>query len=222
MERSPSEPCVIYRDADGQPVLHALRTSPVTIGRSSSADICLSWDARVSRMHARLELVGDDPATDWTVVDDGSSRNGSYVNGERIRGRAHLREGDGLSLGRTLLVFRVAAAADDAAPHPVVQSTQGGMTMFGLPSVTRASLSDSQYRVLLALAGPADDTGAPLQPATDEEIAGRLFLNIETVRAHLQLLFERFGVAELPPERRRTGLVERARAQGLLLPARRR
>jgi pSer/pThr/pTyr-binding forkhead associated (FHA) protein len=212
---------VIYRDADGEPVLHALRASPVTIGRSSSADICLSWDARVSRMHARLELVGDDPATDWTVVDDGSSRNGSYVNGERIQGRAHLREGDGLSLGRTLLVFRVAAgAADDAGPHPAAQSTQGGMTMFGLPSVTRASLSDSQYRVLLALAGPAGDAGAPLQAATDEEIAGRLFLNIETVRAHLQLLFERFGVAELPPEERRTGLVERARAQGLLLPAR--
>jgi predicted component of type VI protein secretion system len=210
----------MYRDAEGQPLVHVLRSSPVTIGRSSSADICLSWDARVSRMHARLELVGDDPATDWTVVDDGSSRNGSYVNGERIRGRAHLREGDGLSLGRTLLVFRLAAgAADESDRHPAF-STQGGMTMFGLPSVTRASLSDSQYRVLVALAGPSDDTGAPPQPATDEEIAGRLFLNIETVRAHLQLLFERFGVAELPPEERRAGLVERARAQGLLLPVR--
>jgi pSer/pThr/pTyr-binding forkhead associated (FHA) protein len=222
VEHSPSEPCVIYRDADGHRVVHALRTSPVTIGRSSSANICLAWDARVSRMHARLELVGDDPATDWTVVDDGSSRNGSYVNGERILRRAHLREGDGLTVGRTLLVFHVGAGAagDDDDAQAAARSTQGGVTMFGLPAVTRASLSDSQYRVLLALAGPADDTGAPPQAATDEEIAGRLFLNIETVRAHVKLLSERFGVASLPPEEGRPALVERARAQGLLLPPR--
>ena len=66
----------------------------------------------------------------------------------------------------------------------------------------------------------SNNTGAPPQPATDEEIAGRLFLNIGTVRATLQLLYERFGVAELPPEEQRAGLVERARAQGPLLPVR--
>jgi pSer/pThr/pTyr-binding forkhead associated (FHA) protein len=213
---------VIYRDADGQPLVHVLRTSPVTIGRSSSADICLSWDARVSRMHARLELVGDDPATDWTVVDDGTSRNGSYVNGERIRGRAHLREGDGLSVGRTLLVFRVGTAAERDDPHARPEWTQGGATIFGRPYVNRASLSDTQRRVLLALARPADETSASPQTATDEEIARELFLNVETVRAHLQILFERFGVAALPPEQRRGAVVTMARAGGLLLPERER
>jgi pSer/pThr/pTyr-binding forkhead associated (FHA) protein len=178
----------------------------------------------VSRLHARLELVGDDPATDWTVVDDGSSRNGSYVNGERIRVRAHLREGDGLSVGRTLLVFRVGSAAqgdggrgDRGDPRAEPQHTLGDATMFGVLRVTRASLSDTQYRVLVALAGPADETSASPQTSADEEIAQALFLNVETVRAHLQVLFERFGVAALPPDQRRGALVTMARAGGLLL-----
>jgi pSer/pThr/pTyr-binding forkhead associated (FHA) protein len=221
---SPSEPCVTYRDAEGRLVVHALRRSPVTIGRSTRADICLRWDTRVSRLHAQLELVGEDPAIDWTVV-DGESRNGSYVNGERIRGRAHLREGDGLSVGTTLLVFRVgeAGTGDDDDPASVPRgSTLSDATMFGGPVVTRASLSDSMYRVLLALAGPDDATGAAGPPATDEEIATRLFLSDDTVRAHLQILFERFGVATLPPDQRRTALVAMARARGLLLPERER
>lgn len=218
---TPTEPFVTYRDAGGRAHVHVLRASPVTVGRSSSADICLSWDAHVSRMHARLELVGDDPAIDWTVVDDGSSRNGSYLNGERIRGRARLREGDGLSVGETLLVFRVGAVSAD--PNSV--HGPGGMstaTIFGRPHVTRDALSDTQYRVLVALAGRSDEIGAAREPATDEEIAGRLFLNVETVRAHLQVLMERFGVATLAPEQRRAALVASARIGGLLLPERER
>ena len=78
------------------------------------------------------------------------------------------------------------------------------------------------YRVLLALAGPADETVATPHAVTEEEIAARLFLNLETVRAHLGVLFERFGVATLPPDQRRNALVAMARARGLLLPARER
>jgi pSer/pThr/pTyr-binding forkhead associated (FHA) protein len=227
VDGSAAQPSLVYRDADGKPHEHVLRGSPVTIGRSSSCDVCLSWDARVSRRHARLELVGDDPTYDWTVVDDGSSRNGSYVNGLRITGRARLQDGDGLSVGRTLLVFRVAVggpagdgAGDGANERPAF--TRSDATMFGHVQVTRASLSDSQYRVLLALARP-DDDGSPLpKTATDEEIARELFLNVETVRAHLQILFERFGVGGLPPEQRRGAAVSLARAAGLLLPQRER
>ena len=212
-----------YRDADGRLVIHALRRSPVTIGRSSSADICLRWDTRVSRLHARLELVGEDPAIDWTVV-DGESRNGSYVNGERIRGRAHLREGDGLSVGTTLLVFRVGepAGSHADADRPEPGGTLSDATMFGGPIVTRASLSDSMYRVLLTLAGPNRESREAVPTATDDEIANQLFLNVDTVRAHLQILFERFGVATLPADQRRDALVAMARARGLLLPERER
>jgi pSer/pThr/pTyr-binding forkhead associated (FHA) protein len=227
VDGSVAQPSLVYRDADGKPHEHVLRGSPVTIGRSSSCEVCLSWDARVSRRHARLELVGDDPAYDWTVVDDGSSRNGSYLNGLPITGRARLQEGDGLSVGRTLLVFRVAAfepagdgAGEGAGDRPAF--TRSDATMFGQVQVTRASLSDSQYRVLLALARPSGESTLLPPTATDEEIARELFLNVETVRAHLQILFERFGVGGLPPEQRRGAAVSLARAAGLLLPQRER
>ena len=39
----------------------------------------MSWDGEVSRLPAQLEGVG----TDRILIDDGLSRNGTYVNGER-------------------------------------------------------------------------------------------------------------------------------------------
>jgi hypothetical protein len=49
--------------------------SAVTIGRASSADVCLGEDSQVSRVHAVLERV----AGLWTIVDDGLSRNGTFL-----------------------------------------------------------------------------------------------------------------------------------------------
>ena len=54
----------------------------------------------VSRVHARLVRAG----AAW-VVTDNESRNGTFVNGERIS-RAVLADGDVLECGRTLFVFR--------------------------------------------------------------------------------------------------------------------
>jgi len=39
---------------------------PVTIGRATCADVCLSQDSQVSRVHAVLDRV----AGLWTIVDD--------------------------------------------------------------------------------------------------------------------------------------------------------
>ena len=53
-------------------------TSKITIGRRPSNEVVLDWDSEISRVHAALERLGDA----WTVVDDGLSRNGSYLNGD--------------------------------------------------------------------------------------------------------------------------------------------
>jgi len=85
-------PFVVYRDASEQQRILVLgpEMTRVTLGRGLANDVCLDWDTEVSRLHAELELVGDD----WTVSDDGLSRNGTYVDGERIAGRRRLRDGD--------------------------------------------------------------------------------------------------------------------------------
>ena len=89
----------------------ATLTGPVTVGRRPEHDIALTWDTEVSRLHAQLEPVGPD----WTVIDDGLSRNGTYVNGERVNGRRRLRDGDRIVFGETPVLFR--------APQDITDST---------------------------------------------------------------------------------------------------
>ena len=78
----------------------------------------------MSRTHAQLELVGDE----WTLVDDGLSRNGSFVNGERVAGRRRLADGDVLLVGQTALPLRDARARDEdhgsASPAAAVRLTE--------------------------------------------------------------------------------------------------
>ena len=78
----------------------ALPVQPgTTIGRASGADIQLA-DAYTSSEHARLRQVGDR----W-MLDDLESMNGSYVNGQRVRGTHQLADGDTVQLGRIVLQF---------------------------------------------------------------------------------------------------------------------
>ena len=83
-------PFLIYRDAEARQVIVELADAArVTIGRSPRSDIALCWDGEVSRLHAVVELVG----ANWVLSDDRLSRNGSFVNGNRVHSRA-LRSGD--------------------------------------------------------------------------------------------------------------------------------
>jgi hypothetical protein len=105
-------PFVVYRDAHGRQRIYELPESgQVTIGRGSWMDISLNWDEQASRLHARLESLGDD----WTVVDDGTSRNGTFLNGERVSGRRRLESGDDLKIGACLLRIQMPGSVDEGA-----------------------------------------------------------------------------------------------------------
>src|SRR3954464_4191501 len=75
-------PFLVLRDADGLQRIVELTERParLTIGRRSECDVALPWDGEVSRLHAELERVG----SQWLIVDDGLSSNGTFVAGERI------------------------------------------------------------------------------------------------------------------------------------------
>jgi pSer/pThr/pTyr-binding forkhead associated (FHA) protein len=99
-------PFLLYRNGERQQRIICLEgRCEVTVGRDEGADVALSWDNQVSRLHAELECI----AGQWTVVDDGLSSNGSFVNGERVSGRRRLADGDALRFGRTQVVFRAPA-----------------------------------------------------------------------------------------------------------------
>ncbi len=188
-------PFLVYVDGDGRQRMLALPdgTASVSVGRLAASDVALTWDTEVSRLHAGLERVGGE----WTVSDEGLSRNGSYLNGRRVQGRRRLADGDAITIGRTLLIFRSGARADGGT---TATARDGGP-----PELTAA-----QRRVLEALRGP---DGAVRSNA---EIAAVLSLGTETVKSHLRALFDAFELGDLPQNRKRMELVRRAVRLGLL------
>ena len=170
----------------------------VSIGRGPSAGVPLSWDTEVSRLHAVLEHVADE----WTISDEGLSRNGSFVNGRRLLGRHRLRDGDAIAVGHTVIVFRAGAVT-------------AARTTATTRDMAPPELTPAQARVLRALCGP-DGAGGFTGPSTNREIAEELFLGVETVKTHLHTMFEVFGLTALPQNRKRGELMRRAVEAGLV------
>src|SRR5579872_2109539 len=85
-------PRLMVRDAAGHEHEVEITQTPFTLGRQSDNDLVL-LDNRISRQHARIVYDGH-----GYILEDSSSRHGTYVNGERIE-RCRLKDGDQLSLG---------------------------------------------------------------------------------------------------------------------------
>ena len=86
----------------------------MTIGRSDGADVALVWDGEVSRLHAQLEAA----AGEWLLVDDGLSRNGTFVNGQRVVGAAPAHRRRALRVGATVMLFRSPRCARRRCARP--------------------------------------------------------------------------------------------------------
>jgi predicted component of type VI protein secretion system len=194
-------PVLVYRDDTGvQRFVPLEGKNSLTIGRSSGCEVRLAWDERVSRVHAALDLVGHD----WTLVDDGLSRNGTFLNGERLNGRRRLRDGDTFVLGSTSFRFRNTTRA----------TTQ--LTKVGEQLVTAASLSPTQRQIVIALCRPYKHDDPYATPASNQRIADELFLSVDAVKTQLRLLFQKFQIEDLPQNQKRVKLVERVLGLGLV------
>lgn len=163
-----------------------------TVGRRAEMDLSIPWDSEVSGLHAELQGLGGE----WTIVDDGLSTNGTFVNGERISGRQRLRDGDRIRVGQTVLAYYGASSAPAestvaAGNEPVLQK-----------------LTDSQRRVLIELCRPYRDGGSFATPASNQQIAAELFLSVDAVKMHLRTLFGKFELGELPQNQKRARLAE--------------
>jgi hypothetical protein len=195
------EPFLLYSGHDDRQRLFFFEpgVAQVSVGRGKSADLVLDWDEEVSRLHARFERIKDD----WTVVDDGLSRNGTFVNGERLSGRRRLEDGDSLRFGATTMIFRSSRVDEQA-------------TAVAREVPTALDLSPTQRRVLVALCRPYKHGGSFASPATNQQIADELFLSVDAVKTHLRVLFAKFGIEHLPQNQKRIRLVERAFYSGLI------
>jgi hypothetical protein len=92
---SPALPRLVW----GERVL-SLTAGANLLGRDLGAAICLDA-ASVSRRHARILVEGP-----RATLEDLGSKNGTRLNGERVRGPRELRDGDVVRLGEVQLLFR--------------------------------------------------------------------------------------------------------------------
>jgi DNA-binding CsgD family transcriptional regulator len=189
-------------DGDQHVLMLGAERSRVTIGRREQSDVPLTWDLEVSRAHALLEPVGEE----WTLVDDGLSRNGSFVNGSRIHGRQRLHDRDRLCFGNTHVVYREPSPAEGSESTARAPGSPGTVP-----------LTDTQRKLLIALCRPIVESSSAT-PATNPQIAAEVYLSVDAVKAHMRHLFDRFGLGELPQNEKRTRLVAIVLSSGLLAP----
>jgi hypothetical protein len=193
-------PFLVFRDGDGsQRLLDLAGMERLSVGRGAGNELSLPWDTEVSRLHAELEAI----AGEWTVSDDGLSRNGTFVNGNRISGRTRLRDGDLLRVGQTSIAYR-RPEAEDSMPTRVAGAR-----------LALTDLPPTQRQVLVALARPYKHNEFAV-PATNQDIADELHLSVDAVKSHLRTLFQRFGIEHLPQNQKRSRLVAEALQSGLI------
>lgn len=99
--------------ASGHGNLIPLRGRQITVGRIPGNGLVLR-DPRVSSRHARLLS-----SPEGWVLEDLNSRNGSFVNDQRIT-RTRLHEGDVIRFGQTAFAFQIGVGPAPARPskHP--------------------------------------------------------------------------------------------------------
>jgi DNA-binding NarL/FixJ family response regulator len=125
-----------------------------------------------------------------------------------VTARRRLRDGDALRIGNTVLAFVQPGERESDATTPA--AAQG---------VTRADITDTQRSILIALARPFKDPHGLALPATNKEIADEVYLSVDAVKGHLRTLFAKFGVGDLPQNKKRAQLVWLAFRSGVISAA---
>lgn len=158
--------------------LHGQR---VTLGKAPTNAVSLEHDETVSRLHAVLENLG----FAWSIRDLGS-RNGTYLNGERITAERVLRSGDEVRLGKSRLIFW---ELRDSGDGRLDEETVTAQPVEPPPRLTRRELD-----VLVVLCRPLVSDDPFPEPASVRRMAGELFVTEAAVKQHLQNLYDKFGV----------------------------
>jgi DNA-binding NarL/FixJ family response regulator len=76
-------------------------------------------------------------------------------------------------------------------------------------------LTETQRKIVVALCRPLSDS-AYATPATNKEIADEVHLSVDAVKAHLRVLFARFGLDGLPQNSKRARLAAIALVEGVV------
>jgi FHA domain/Bacterial regulatory proteins, luxR family len=180
--------------AGGRQELVALEGERMTVGRTDSNDVVLA-DERVSRLHAAFERV----AGEWLVRDLGS-RNGTFVDGDRVLATRPVRPGQEIRIGETALFLR--REGDTGTPREATVADKAP-----------PALTPREREVLLALCRPAFSGSPFTEPASVKGVAKELFITEAAVKQHLGNMYDKFGLHD-DSENRRVRLANEAIRRG--------
>lgn len=110
------------KDGPGKGLVFPIKGETTIVGRDASCDIQLP-DQGVSRRHAEIYRIGE-----LFFIRDLGSRNGTFVNDERISEEL-LRQGDKIMMGGTLLVFEESSGEEVKAEVVYAQTDDPGRTI---------------------------------------------------------------------------------------------
>ena len=168
------------------------------IGRLPTSAVCLSDDHGVSRRHAEISMMGGR----WQVIDL-RSRNGTYVQGELVRGSATLVHGAVIRCGSTELRF----IEPDPTEHDHVPSTHG-LTAWPPLTVKECAFLVAFTRPFMRL---PESQLAGVRPPKNSELAVELGYSEPAIRKRLKDLYRKYQLTDLSNEARRSELALRAR-----------
>ena len=153
----------------------------VTVGKASTNLVSLEHDSTVSRVHAVLENLG----FAWSIRDVGS-RNGTYLNGEKISAERVLRSGDELRVGKSRLIFWEVKQADEGSVNEATVAAE--------PTQPTPRLTPRELEVLVVLCRPLVSDNPFPEPASVRRMALELFVTEAAIKQHLQNLYDKFAI----------------------------
>ncbi|MBX7434195.1 FHA domain-containing protein [Mycobacterium sp. Y57] len=153
----------------------------VTLGKASGNDVALEHDGTVSRLHAVFENLG----AAWSIRDMGS-RNGTYLNGEKITAERVLHSGDEVRVGKSRLIFWMV--------HDTAGARRDEETVAAQPVEVPPRLTRRELDVLVVLCRPLVSDDPFPEPASVRAMAGELYVTEAAVKQHLQNLYDKFAI----------------------------
>jgi serine phosphatase RsbU (regulator of sigma subunit)/pSer/pThr/pTyr-binding forkhead associated (FHA) protein len=111
------------KSPNGQVRTVELTRSSYVLGRDAGCELAFSEDGGLSRQHFSISQATGPTSGGW-VVTDLKSRNGTFVNGERLQVARTLERGDSIKASRLQITYREAAGSAvvfekaDSVPDP--------------------------------------------------------------------------------------------------------
>ncbi len=123
-EKEAERPVLIVQDNNNSLLLHwVMEKDSVVIGRGEEADLTLD-ERQISRQHIRIYKDGSK-----YFLEDLESKNGTWLNGNQMKGVRQLSDGDEIHLALVVRIQFVGSGATAPLPFELPQSIGGRLRL---------------------------------------------------------------------------------------------